>query len=66
MRDMLNNEIIDDDIDEDDDDISTPLQWDGSQEVTLEYMVDDNDNGCRIDKFLSQKQNELSRSYIQK
>jgi len=66
MRDMLNNEIIDDDIDEDDDDISTPLQWDGSQEVTLEYMADDNDNGCRIDKFLSQKQNELSRSYIQK
>lgn len=67
MTDKLNNEIIEDDIDEDEDYIDNPLQqWDGSQEITLELMVDEDDNGCRIDKYLSQKQKDLSRSYIQK
>ena len=32
----------------------------------LNYMVSDGQSGIRIDRYLSEKNEELSRSYIQK
>ncbi|MDD3174156.1 MAG: RluA family pseudouridine synthase [Herbinix sp.] len=36
------------------------------EDVTLEYFVGEEGNGIRIDKYLSELQSDLSRSYIQK
>lgn len=48
----------------DEDEILIPEEED--QEQILEFVVDEEYNGIRIDKFLSAVQNELSRNYIQK
>lgn len=67
MNDKFNKDIIEEDIKEDDEIIDNPLNTlNGSQELSLEFNVDEANNGCRVDKFLSQIQNEISRSYIQK
>ena len=36
------------------------------QEQLIEYIVDETNNGIRIDKYISQIQADISRSYIQK
>lgn len=36
------------------------------QEETLEFITDQDSNGIRIDKYLSQVQSDLSRNYLQK
>jgi len=32
----------------------------------IEFIVDEENNGCRIDKYISRNQQDISRSYIQK
>ena len=47
----------------DDDDV---LDLPAHEEETVEFIVDEENNGLRIDKYLSQIQSDLSRNYIQK
>ncbi len=42
------------------------LELEEDTEQTIEYIVNDDNNGIRIDKYLSTIQTELSRNYIQK
>lgn len=42
------------------------LELNEGQKQILEYIVDEENNGIRIDKYLSSIQSELSRSYLQK
>ncbi len=42
------------------------FELEGEQEQTLEFIVEEDNHGVRIDKYLSVIQTELSRSYIQK
>ncbi len=42
------------------------LQLEEDQEQSLEFVVNDENDSIRIDKYLSTVQSELSRSYIQK
>ncbi len=42
------------------------LELEENQEQILEFIVDEENNGIRIDKYLSTIQSELSRNYIQK
>jgi 23S rRNA pseudouridine1911/1915/1917 synthase len=42
------------------------LELNEGQEQILEFIVDEANNGIRVDKYLSTIQSELSRSYIQK
>lgn len=53
----------DDELDFSDQDLDDSL---AKQEQNIEYIIDDENNGIRIDKYLSMVQTEISRSYIQK
>lgn len=49
-----------------DDTIDLPEQLDLLEQETLDFVVDIEHDGIRIDKYLSQIQSDLSRNYLQK